>query len=92
MPGFPTLNFEPDKVDAMVDLACRFEIKLAGEPCTLDRTGNEATISGLPSNGRQYCFAVTQREGFPPGDTVLLGRVADAAGNPGPPVPIVIRR
>jgi hypothetical protein len=92
VPGFPTPDFGPDKIDAMVDLACRFELNLPSDPCTLDGNGNPATISNLPSNGRQYCFPVTAKEAFSVGDTVLVARVADAAGNPGPPVAIVVRR
>lgn len=91
MPGFASLDFGADKIDAMVDLACRFDVKLPSAPCTLDRHGNDATLSSLPTNGRQYCLVVRLVEQFPVGETVLLGRVADGAGNPGPPRSIVIR-
>lgn len=93
VPGFATADFAADKIDALVDMACRFDAKLPSEPCTLGRDGLEATITpNLPSAGRQFCAVVSRNIEFPSGDTVLTARVADTLGRTGPVVQIVVRR
>jgi hypothetical protein len=93
VPGFAVPDFGADKVDALVDFACRFDPKLPSEPCTLGPNGLEATITpNLPSSGRQFCAVVSRNIEFPRGDTVLSARVADTLGRTGPIVEIVVRR
>lgn len=93
IPGFGVHDFALDKVDALVDFACRFEAKLPSEPCTLGPDGLDATITpNLPSSARQFCAVVTRNIEFPVGDVVLTARVADTLGRTGPVVEIVVRR
>ncbi|GBD26807.1 hypothetical protein HRbin30_02149 [bacterium HR30] len=93
VPAMHPPDFALDKVDALVDFACRFDAKLPSEPCTLGPDGLDATITpNLPSNGRQFCVVVTKNIEFAVGDTVLTARVADTSGRTGPTFEIVVRR
>lgn len=93
VPGVSVADFAPDKIDALVDFACRFDPKLPSEPCTLGPDGLEATITpNLPSSGRQFCAVVSRNLEFAVGDTVLTARVLDTSGRPGPVTEIVVRR
>lgn len=93
VPGFSVADFAPDKIDALVDFACRFDAKLPSEPCTLGPDGLDGTITpNLPSAGRQFCAVITRNLEFPVGDTLLSARVADTSNRIGPVTEIVIRR
>ena len=93
VPGVSPPDFASDKIDALVDFACRFEAKLPSEPCTLGPDGLDATITpNLPSSGRQFCAVVSRNLEFMAGDTVLTARVLDTNGRPGPVTEIVVRR
>jgi hypothetical protein len=88
--GQPGLDFNANVTDALVDMACRFELVTSSAgACTRDRSGNFAfTASGTT---RQYCLQVPAVARFPEGDTVLAAELRDLTGNIGERKEIVIR-
>jgi len=80
---------EPQRTNAMRDVACRFEWVPYTDACTRNRFGGFATLSG--DTLTQYCFQVPDSADFPVGDTVVGIQMMDRLGNLGPPEEVVIR-
>jgi len=93
IPGIDPPNFSSDQatIDALIDWACRFDSNSPTNPCTLNGAGNSATLTALPSGGRQFCDLITSSSTFPEGDTIVVVRLRDFANNLGDPVEIVVR-
>lgn len=98
VPGSESLNFDETQVvaDTVNDLTCRFK---DGSGQRLGRDAeNACTSSGdglfrVVGTGTevQYCGQVNAAIVFPPGDTRLVGRVRDQAGNVSAIGQIVVR-
>ena len=75
-------------INAINDLTCRFEHRSSGTACTFN--GADFGLVDAKSTA-QYCttVGVGAEYGFPPGLTVLTGRVLDNIGQPGVSASIV---
>jgi len=95
VPGFPSPDFGPSQVvtDALTDLACRFQVSVPGQPCTLNGFGEESLLNPNPSDSsvRQFCYLVENGAAFKNGDTIVTAQVRDVAGQIGPGAQIVVR-
>jgi hypothetical protein len=79
--------------NAINDLSCRFEARIASSlACTRDGFSQIESFVAAGST-IQFCTnpGVGAELAFPPGDTHLMVRIRDVAGQPGPPASIVIR-
>ena len=100
VPAVPSLSFDDTQMvdDAIVDLACRFELHLASGACTLDDMNNFALISQqigltITNDYRQYCTVpvVGKEFEFQHGITRLKVQVEDSAHNTGNQVEIAVQ-
>ncbi len=100
VPAVPSLTFDDSQMvdDAIVDLACRFQIHNSGDvACTLDDMNNFAFVRGrdgdLVKTDRQYCAVpvVSSDIAFQHGITRLKVQVEDAAHNTGNQVEIAVQ-
>jgi hypothetical protein len=101
VPGvFPVtfdLNANPNIVDIVNDLACRFVDgsgqpigRAANYPCVKDAQTEEYRFAD-PTSTVEFCAFITAVEQFPPAaDTTLTVRLRDVIGNVGAPAQIVI--
>jgi len=92
VPGFDPPNFDgsPAVLDAVNDLACRFQANLtSSDACTKNLFGVEAFEA--PDTTRQYCAVVTGKMPFSGGDTVVAVQLRDTSGVLGPREEIVVR-
>lgn len=94
--GVPKIN--PPRFDggdgmitnALLDLACRFQVLTANEPCTfIDSSGEHKKVH--PEASHQFCWLGSGKATFPSGDTIVTVRVRDVAGEYGPQAQIVVR-
>jgi hypothetical protein len=100
VPAVPSLIYDDTQMvdDAIVDLACRFEIHQTSDvACTLNDLNNFAFVRGrdgdVVTTDRQYCTVpvVGHEIAFQHGITRLKVQVEDSAGNVGNQVEIAVR-
>lgn len=86
----PDFRAGTDVTNALIDMACRFDVLNSQVPCTRDRFG-ELTFLGTGTL-RQFCFLVPRTAAFPSHeDTIVSAQFRDSSGKIGPRREIVIR-
>jgi hypothetical protein len=92
VPGInpPDFNSSTQTTDALIDMACRFEVLSSQIACTRNMFGDYAFLGGTTSV-RQYCYTVPASAAFGLGTTIVSAQVRGTNGNLGPKKEIVIR-
>jgi hypothetical protein len=85
----PNFDSSTRTTDALIDMACRFDVLSSSTPCTRDRFGDYAFQSN--SSVRQYCYTVPGSAALPLGTNILAAQLRGTNGNLGPKLEIVIR-
>jgi hypothetical protein len=96
VPAVPTPNFDPQSqqiANALNDLACRFDVHTALDPCTKPNPITEAPAFKNPDSTVQFCTTsvVSTDWRFHSGDTLLTVQWRDQTGNIGNPARMVVR-
>jgi len=96
VPASPSFDETPAISGAINDFACRF-VNGRGEPggragldaCTTTPEGDFHFANN--DSTAQFCALIAEPFGFALGDTVVMTRVRDTTGVPGPPAAFVVR-
>jgi hypothetical protein len=96
VPAINPLSFEnrAGVTDAMIDVACRFNVLHPTVPCTLDRFGDASMVTpgDPPPGSRQFCLPITNVLAFPVAtETTMAVRLLDTEGAVGAAREIVVR-
>jgi len=92
----PVFELDPPTIGALNDLGCRFidgfgrrQARGMDDACVASNDGSFGYASSAST--LQFCAQVTSTIEFPRGDTLVVARVRDVAGNYSAPASIILR-